>query len=282
MSYKTIMTVLTDTDQGDLLQNAAQLARQYDAHLDVLCLGVDHSQAGYFYAGTSAYIVQDTIDRALEHADSVANWARDGLAGHDLRWTVEPAVAAVGGLTPVVAFRARFADLVVLAPPYTKNAAPDAEAITEAALFEGCAPVLILPEQAPPMTVPMTAPDRIMLAWNQSEEALAAARRALPLLVAAKNVEITVIDPPRNGAERSDPGGALCQMLTRHGAKVDIAVLARTQPKISDILNRRATETGADLLVMGAYGHSRFREAILGGATRDILEEAKVPVFLAR
>jgi len=123
---------------------------------------------------------------------------------------------------------------------------------------------------------------KIMIAWNQSNEALAAVRRALPLLIAAESVEITVIDPSPSGPERSDPGGALCQMLTRHGVKAEISVLARTLPLISDILNRRATEIGADMLVMGAYGHSRFREAILGGATRSMLEKAQVPVLMAR
>ena len=95
-------------------------------------------------------------------------------------------------------------------------------------------------------------------------------------------VEIAAIDPSPHGPERSDPGGALCQWLTRHGARAEIAVLARTLPRISEILNRRATETGASLIVMGAYGHSRFREAILGGATRGMLEQAAVPVLMAR
>ena len=71
-------------------------------------------------------------------------------------------------------------------------------------------------------------------------------------------------------------------MLTRHGVHAQIAVLARTAPRISDEINRRAIEVDADMVVMGAYGHSRLREAILGGATRNMLEQARVPVFLAR
>ncbi len=160
---------------------------------------------------------------------------------------------------------------------YGENATVDAEAVTEAALFEGAAPVLIVPGE---LKEPFGK--KIMIAWNQSNEAMAAVRRALPLLQAAESVEITVIDPSPNGPERSDPGGALGQMLTRHGVRAEISVLARTQPLISDILNRRATEIGADMVVMGAYGHSRFRQAILGGATRNMLEKAQVPVFMAR
>ena len=94
-------------------------------------------------------------------------------------------------------------------------------------------------------------------------------------------MQIVVIDPPVHGAERSDPGGQLCQMLVRHGVRAEVSVLARSEPRISDVLTRHLREQGADLMVMGAYGHSRLREAIVGGATRDMLKHAQVPVFLA-
>ena len=110
---------------------------------------------------------------------------------------------------------------------------------------------------------------------------MVAVRRALPFLKRADLVNITVIDPPAQAPERSDPGGLLCQMLVRHGVKAEVSVLARTLPRVSDVLNRARARQNADMLVMGAYGHSRFREAILGGATRDMLEQAEVPVFMA-
>ncbi len=240
-------------------------------------MGVDHTQSGYYYAGASAYVFQESIDKAVTAAAELEENVRDRLDPEDIRWSVNSAVAQVGGLSTLVGMRARYSDLVVLNRPYGKDALVDAEAVTEAALFEGAAPVLIVPDE---LKEPFGK--KIMIAWNQSNEALAAVRRALPLLIAAESVEITVIDPSPNGPERSDPGGALCQMLTRHGVKAEIAVLARTLPLISDILNRRATEIGADMLVMGAYGHSRFRQAILGGATRNMLEKAQVPVLMAR
>ncbi len=107
-----------------------------------------------------------------------------------------------------------------------------------------------------------------------------AIRAALPLLKKANSVRVTVIDPPRHGHERSDPGGPLSVFLARHGIKVEIDVLGKSLPRVSDVLLRHAADKDADLVVMGAYGHSRFREAILGGATRDMLEEAKLPVFM--
>ena len=110
---------------------------------------------------------------------------------------------------------------------------------------------------------------------------MAATRAAMPLLKASALTDITVIDPPAHGPERSDPGGMLSQLLSRHGIRAEVSVLAKTMPKTSDILARHVRDIDADLVVMGAYGHSRFREAILGGTTRNMLEFAEVPVFMA-
>ncbi|MFV0408329.1 MAG: universal stress protein [Paracoccus sp. (in: a-proteobacteria)] len=278
MAYKTILTVVCGEDQGRQLDAAIEVTRREDAHLEVFCLGIDHSQAGYYYAGASAYVFQESIDKALAHAEALEKSVRERLETEDIRWSVESAVAQVGGLTALIGMRARFADLVVLMQPYGDSAPPDAEAITEAALFEGSAPVLILPEDG----LSGEFGRKIIIAWNQSEEAMTAVRRSRPLLKAAQSVEITVIDPSPNGPERSDPGGALSQMLVRHGINVEIAVLARTLPQVSDILARRALEIDADLIVMGAYSHSRFRQAILGGTTRSMLTKARIPVLMAR
>ena len=278
MGYKTILTVISTEGQQGQLDAAIDLARREDAHLDVFCLGVDHSQTGYYYAGASAYVFQESIDKAMAAAESLEAAARARLAREDIRWSVESAVAQVGGLTTLIGMRARFSDLVLLTRPYGDDAPPDGEAVTEAALFEGRAPVLISPNRG----LPADFGKKVMIAWNQTEEAMTAVRRAMPFLVAAESVEITVVDPSPHGPERSDPGGALCQMLTRHGVNASIAVLARTMPTTSEILNHRAIAIGADLIVMGAYSHSRFREAILGGTTRSMLGKTGLPILMAR
>ena len=90
-----------------------------------------------------------------------------------------------------------------------------------------------------------------------------------------------MVDPPTHGAERSDPGGLLCQYLVRHGVKAEVSVLARTLPRVSEVLARQARDVDADLLVMGAYGHSRFRDFFLGGATTTMTANPTLPVFLS-
>jgi nucleotide-binding universal stress UspA family protein len=278
MTYKTLLTVLTSPEAvGATLDAAITLAEREDAHLDVLSLGIDQSQVGYAYLGSAPVLMQVSIAKAEEDAAALEAQAREILRRQDVRWGSDAAIAQLGSIAGLVEQKARFADLVVLPRPYGKGVGAEAEAVLEAALFEAQAPVLVLP----PTGLGATFGRRVVIAWNQGREAMAAVRQALPVLKTAETVNITVIDPSQEGPERSDPGGALCQMLVRHGVKAEVSVLAKTAPRVSDVLARQIRDQSADLLVMGAYGHSRLREAILGGATRDLLETAEVPVLLA-
>lgn len=278
MDYKTLLCVMTDLEiAGPSLSQAMALAQGFDAHLDVLGLGVDRSQTGYFYGGADALLIQDMLHRAYEEAEQIRTSAEALLSKSGLRWGCDTGVAQLADLGRHISGRARFSDLVVVPKPYGKNRGVELEPTLEAALFEGQAPVLMVPEGDSPMGAAKT----ICLAWNESAEALVAARAALPFLKAAERVHVVVVDPPAHGPNRSDPGGLLSQYLSRHGVNAQVDVLSKTQPRVSDVLLRHATDTDADLVVMGAYGHSRFREAILGGATRNMLEQAHLPVFLA-
>ena len=278
MAYKSLLTILTDTENADAaLAQVVALAETQDGHAEALCLGVDRTQTGYYYAGANAMVLQETLQRAHAEAAEILAYANDTLERSGVRWSSEEGVAQISDLGRHVAHRARFSDLVVLPRPYGENRGADAEAIVEASLFEGHASVLVVPDSGEPLRQPET----VIVGWNESVEAMQAIRKALPFLKAAKNVRISVIDPPKHGPERSDPGGLLSQMLARHGVRCEIDVLSKTMSRVSDVLNRHVADTNADMVVMGAYGHSRFREAILGGATRNMLENAEVPVFMA-
>ena len=280
MAYKSLLTVATSIE-GLLppVTAAAQIALAMDAHLDGLAVGVDRTQIGYSSVGSGAVVIGAGMDRAESQAREAEAALKAALGAQPttVRTSVESVVTQLGALTDVIASRARYADLVVLPLPYGGNRGVEDEAVTEAALFEGMAPVLVVP----PSGLKSATPKRIIVAWNQSREALVAARRAIPFLRRAEMVQIVVIDPPTHGPERSDPGGVLCQYLVRHGVHAEVSVLARTLPRISDVLVRQARDVDAEMVVMGAYGHSRFREAILGGATRNMLANAEIPVFLA-
>ncbi len=278
MSYKTLITVIRNFDRDrHCLDTAATLAEAWDAHLEVMALGTDRVNPGAYYAGAAAMAAQASMQDAIEDAKEAEAAIREHMKSSLIKWEVMAAAAQIGAMGQIVARHAGLADLIVLPIPYGENRSAEDVALVEAALFSTRTPVLIQPEGA----AALAAPDRIVVAWNQSAEALAAVRAAMPLLQAARSVDITVIDPPEHDPDRSDPGGHLAEVLSRHGVHCDISVLAATMPRVSDVIRRHVGDSGADMVVMGAYGHSRFREAILGGATRNMLADATTPVLMA-
>mmetsp|Transcript_5487 Transcript_5487/g.8796 ORF Transcript_5487/g.8796 Transcript_5487/m.8796 type:complete len:129 (+) Transcript_5487:1743-2129(+) len=128
MNYKSLMCVLTDSDftEAPLAQGIA-LAKAQDAHLDVLALGVDRSQTGYFYAGADALLMQEMLKRAHEEADAVKAAAETALGKTDIRWACDTGVTQIADLARHVAARARFADLAILPKPYGKNQGTELE-----------------------------------------------------------------------------------------------------------------------------------------------------------
>lgn len=278
MAYKSILTILTeDADAAAVLDAAVSVAGASGAHLDVLCVGIDRTQTGYYFAGATALMHEETLAQAQDEATRLEAIARNRLDRSDLSWGVEAMIAQSASVTTIVARRARFADLVVLPKPYGDDLPADAPVIVEAAMFQGQAPVIVLAGDA----APMMTPKKVVVAWNESAEAMSAIRRALPLLIQADLVSICMVAPDRHGPDTADPGAELSKMLSRHGAHVEVSILPQTVPRVSEVIARHVDDIAADMLVMGAYGHSRFREAILGGATRNMLEHAKVPVFMA-
>jgi len=278
MSYKTIATVVRDAEADrSAIETAAAFAEAANGHLDAICLGIDHIELGTHFAGANAIAVQEAIAAAQEDAEKTYKAVEAMLSGRPFGWEAQGYAIQIGAVGATVARQAQFADLVVQPLPYGENRLSDDAAIAEAALFGTRAPVLFVP----PGHDHAVKAENVIIAWNDSPEALAAIRGAMPLIQKAKSVNIVIIDPPSHGAGRSDPGGALAEAISRKGVRPDITVLARTLPKVSEVLMRHINDASGDLLVMGAYGHSRFREAIFGGATRDLLEKATVPVIMA-
>jgi nucleotide-binding universal stress UspA family protein len=123
----------------------------------------------------------------------------------------------------------------------------------------------------------------VLLAWNGSKEAARAAFDALPFIIEAEKTDIVVIDPPDTLDESPETAGVeIAAALSRHGATVSVSVLKAGGHSVDDVLQTRIAETGADLLVLGAYSHSWLRQLLFGGVTRTVLRTAPVAAFLSR
>lgn len=278
MPYPSIMTIWTGAEESRrALDLAAQLAFQWSAHLEVVCLGVDRTPTGFYSVELAHEMIYDFFDQAAKEADARAADVRALMADADANWAVRPAAVRFSELQDMIGKAAWFQDLVVLPAPFGGQDAELSEAILNAALFGSTAPVLVAPDSAAE-----SIGKRILLGWNGSPEASRAMRSAMPLLRAADMVEAATIGATVAGEKGADPGFALGAMLSRHGVDATTAHLPKTESSVAATLQRRAVELQADMIVMGAYGHSRFRERMIGGATRDMLMTADRPVYFAR
>ena len=191
--------------------------------------------------------------------------ARIGVAGE---WRIAEGLSA-----ELVARHGRTADLVVLGQPDPEDGAPNATAVFEGALFSSGRPVLVVPHAGRFAEIGR----RPLIAWNGRREAARAVHDALPLLDGAERAIVLTVGA---GADE-DPSAEILDHLGRHDLPASAAHEAAGDLDVADILLNYAAESGADLLVMGAYGHSRLREFVLGGATRSILRQMTLPVLMA-
>lgn len=279
MSYKTISTVLTQPDRDPThLDCAAQLSGMFEAHLDILCAGIDSSRPELAFPDSLPALDQALLAVAKDATEKMTQKVRDRVDPQTQPHEVIPMIVTPGGLQTAIAANTVMSDLVVLPRPYGELTRADDETVAEAALFNGPTPVLFCPLGT--STLDLSGP--VVVGWNESAQALAAVRAALPFLQQASSVHITLVAPSTTGSDRSDPGGKLARMLARHGVKAEVWVLAQTLPRASDELMRHAREVNATMMVMGAYSHSRLREAVFGGATRSMLKSAELPLLMAR
>jgi nucleotide-binding universal stress UspA family protein len=254
------------------------IAMREDAHLDLVCLGVEPVPLETVPMAATPVVIETWRVESRERAEKLAAWA-SARVPPGVRARVEPITAQSLGLATALSRVARHSDLQVTGRPYGPGHDPLAPIVAEALIFGTCGPVLVVPDRdRTDWSRPLR---RICIAWNDGDEALRAVRAALPLLSAAQGVDIAIVNPPMHAHDRADPGGALCLWLARHGVKAEISVLAKTEPRVCDVITRFCNERGCEAVVMGAFGHSRLREAILGGTTRGMLSAVPLPLLLA-
>jgi nucleotide-binding universal stress UspA family protein len=277
MTVKSILA-LADGGAGTeaTLSMALLVAKRFESHLDVLHVRADaETMVPIVGEGMSGAMVEQVLDAMVKSIEARASAALaayqhvfgtgSGLGAGSVSWR-----EATGREPEATAAAARLADLTILGRPDTAEEAPMAATI-DAALFDTGRPVLVAPPAAP-----ATVGKSVVLAWNGSAQSARAVAAALPFLKKAEQVTIAV----GGGEDSRAPAAGLVLYLERHGirAAVDGFEVGHSIGKaILDHAGRRS----ADLLVMGAYGHSRLREMILGGATREVLAGATIPVLMA-
>lgn len=271
MALKDILVHVDTSRQCAVrLQTAVNVAAAHGAHLGGLHVRTRHQLPGYIEAQLGAEIIETEIERMRRDAEQAEAAfraaAKEAGVEHDWR-------AVEGGPIDVIAEHARNADLAVVG-----QRDPDSETYTGASdmpdsiILNIGRPILVVPYVG---TYPKVG-ERIMIAWDSSRVASRAVNDSLPFLEAAKEVHVMVVN--QNGV---DPEADLCRHLARHGIEAEVHRAHADDIDVGDILLSRIADAGTDLRVMGAYGHRRLRELVLGGVTRHILGHMTVPVLMS-
>jgi nucleotide-binding universal stress UspA family protein len=181
-------------------------------------------------------------------------------------------------LSSEVGVHAYYADLVVVARPEPSGQTAGPPGLAESLVLSSGRPIIVFP---PISTVSRVR--RILVAWKATRESIRAVADAMPLLARAEAVEVLVVDHDRHASRHGqEPGADIARHLARHGAQVGVRRLSSDGKDVGRLLLSQADAFGADLLVMGAYGHSHLTEWIFGGVTRTVLYEAGLPTLMSR
>lgn len=251
---------------------AISLAQQHSAHLIGLFA---YPGPAMTYAYGEAYVAQEIMRRHEESAGEAAVGLRAefeqraGNAELSHEWRMEEEKSHT-----MLALQARYADLVVVS-----QTDPDAGGDGRA---YNLAEEVVMASGTPTLAVPYAGSfdsigKRVMVAWNGSRESSRAVRDALPILEAADQVIVYCVNPDHDHI----PGAEIATHLARHGITTDAKHTVATDIDIGDAILGAVYDNSADLLVMGAYGHTRFREFVLGGATRHVMHHMTVPTLLS-
>jgi len=272
MAIRTIMAVADGSPATDVtLATAMTVARKLDAHLDVLHVRPDPAtMVPAVGEAMSGALVEQMIDSLSQSAEKRAQQARVSF-GRCCEGQGETRFEIAAGAAPdIVGIRGRLSDLIVTARPGGDDI-PTQSAVLDAALFDTGRPVLIAPAAAP-----ASVADRVAIAWNGSLEATRAVNGGMSLLKAPQQVTILCIGDD----DRRLPAETLRDYLQRHGVAATVERHVGEPGPTGRLLVEKSLALGADLLMMGAYGHSRVRELILGGATHHVIANGGITVLM--
>ncbi|MEN3976683.1 universal stress protein [Emcibacter sp. SYSU 3D8] len=273
MAIRNILFHAFEGQAGQSIEDVAfSLAQLHGASLTALCVIENMLMPSYVVPYVPANIAESYIDEARAAARKIEERikAREAATGIRTEWRYHE-----GDIRAIFAQHSHYTDLVLLA-----QGTGDDVPIGPANNLPGD---LVLTAGRPVMVVPwhgasLTVGKRVIIGWNSSKEATRALNDALPILEKADAVKVLTIG---DDDSRHIPGAEIAQHLARHGVNAEADHVADADGSPGSALVFEAKDFGADLLVCGAWGHSRMFETVLGGVTRDLLRGMELPLLLS-
>jgi nucleotide-binding universal stress UspA family protein len=268
------------TKAGGILEFAGELAEDHGARLIGVFLQPEPTitPAETFARGTGMLRVSESHYSQLERIDAdYRALFGDIVRRHGLR--PESEWRSLPHFSSEVGAHAYYADVVVVAQPRPDGRTDRPPGLAESLILSSGRPIIMFPSVSTVSRI-----RRILVGWNARRESIRAVADAMPALIKAEAVEVLVIDHERTAGHGQDPGADVARHLARRGVKAETRCVSSTKEKkeVGHLLLSQAATFGADLLVMGAYGHSQLREWMFGSVTRTVLREAGLPVLMSR
>lgn len=278
MGFKTVLTVIQSAgDVERVLDCTVPLAERLGSHV----IGAHAEPMAVALATDVGFadvtLIEAQIAANKERASALEKRFTDRLeqAGLSCEWrsvesfSGDSALAALNG--------ARSADLIVAAQVDPADEMASTGEL-DSLLYESGRPVLLVPHAGPVLT----RFEKVTVAWNGTRECARATFDALPFILEATSVEVLVVDPPETKSTHPSDGSDIAATLDRHGANVSVFSAHSSGASVAEVIEKHAIDAGTDLLVMGAYSHSRLREWLFGGVTRSMLGSMPVTTFMSR
>lgn len=274
-TVKNVLIGFTEEEErpSSALSYGLSLARDAGAHVTALSASVKLMMAHAIVSEMAAGLVAAENQRVRELAEIAAETARRRALAEGIPCTVEAVQLHYAELVETFAMLCRVHDLAVVDA--------DADLLTvdrsfiEQALFSSGRPVIVVPRGADTYKA-----DRVMVAWDGSAKAARALNDALPFLQNAKTVEIVCVTGEKD-LSKAVPGAEIAPHLVRHGIQPVVTELVAHKGDAAETLRNHAVLTKTDMIVMGAFVHSRLRQTVFGGVTQSMLKAAPAPLFLS-
>lgn len=275
-NLKDILVAVTEEgkdEQSPALAYALALAKAAGAHLTVEASSIRLVLTHAFVSATAAGLVAAENRRLRDLASAVAKKIQGEAATAGVKTAVETRQLPRPQLVEALAAQARLHDLVILDGELSPMDVD--RTLIEAMLLTSGRPAIVVPPNWSGLSF-QTA----LIAWDGSAASARAVNDALPLLKQASDIRILSVTGEKDISGVS-PAAALAQHLLHHGIKAAVETIGVAKGDVGETLRNFASETKADLLVMGAFVHTRLRQWVLGGVTQSMLKKSNVPLFMA-
>lgn len=274
MAITTLLTIHSIDEPADTIKPILTIASEMGAHLNVIVLGLIKTTTTSAYPGLPDYYLADEYNRVIKDVEARAKEVEEEASKAGVSFTAHAECVDRAMIGRAAARHAFFADLTL----FPNRSVPANVAMTEAfngVLFETGRPALVLGTEPSAFI----NPKGVLMAWNGEPQAAKAIHQSLMLLDGSQDTRLVLVDPEATPSG-INPGDEMAAFLARHREKVTVDTVASAGRDVAEVLLQHAVDKDADLIVMGGYGRSRLREWLLGGTTRKLLSESKLPVFM--